>query len=74
MHLLLVLVRSLGHVFGDGPELSTWQSPPELPATDYKCRSCLPRYCVNGLALRFRPRTPAIVDSGRGGAADNGGA
>ena len=48
----------LGHVFPDGPIRYGLVPPGDtLPSTDFKCRdgASLPRYCINGLALRYRP-------------------
>ena len=47
----------LGHVFPDGPIKYGLVGPGEsLPESDYKCTDAtsLPRYCVNGLALRYK--------------------
>ena len=45
-----------------GLEAAVLLDPPgdTLPSTDFKCRdgASLPRYCINGLALRYNPRTP----------------
>lgn len=46
----------LGHVFDDGPSTYTTKPPGEpLPSTDFPATvGNLPRYCINGLALRYR--------------------
>ena len=46
----------LGHVFDDGPPLYTTKAAGEiLPATDFAASAGgLPRYCINGLAIRYR--------------------
>ena len=51
----------LGHVFPDGPAKAEVVAPGVvLPATDMTCSGGgMPRYCINGLALRKRPRAQA---------------
>ena len=47
----------LGHCFDDGPQKSAvLPAGDSLPADDFKCEfeNRLPRYCVNGLALRHK--------------------
>ena len=49
----------LGHVFPDGHLCGAIKPPGAIaPATDFVCPGGgLPRYCINGLALRYRART-----------------
>lgn len=50
----------LGHVFDDGPITYTTKRPSDpLPSTDFTATvGNLPRYCINGLAMRYQAVDP----------------